>query len=99
MNPAAVAGDEALARIAGGAMLYDAGIVGQPEPAIFDPAHWHARGAAQATPGGRGTVTFVRGAGGEAWVLRHYRRGGLTESGAIAHVPQGGSLLLRLGRA
>jgi 3-deoxy-D-manno-octulosonic acid kinase len=76
MNAAAVAGDEALARIAGGAMLYDAGIVGQPEPAIFDPAHWRARGAAQPTPGGRGTVTFVRGAGGEAWVLRHYRRGG-----------------------
>jgi 3-deoxy-D-manno-octulosonic acid kinase len=76
MNPAAVAGDEALARIAGGAMLYDAGSVGQPDAAIFDPAYWQARGAAQPTPGGRGTVTFVRGAGGEAWVLRHYRRGG-----------------------
>ncbi|HXW09987.1 MAG TPA: 3-deoxy-D-manno-octulosonic acid kinase [Steroidobacteraceae bacterium] len=76
MNPAAVAGDEALARIAGGAMLYDAARVGQPEAAIFEPAYWQARGAAVGTRGGRGTVTFVRGADGEPWVLRHYRRGG-----------------------
>jgi 3-deoxy-D-manno-octulosonic acid kinase len=76
MNPAAVAGDEALARIAGGAMLYDAARVGQPEAAIFEPAYWQARGAAVGSRGGRGTVTFVRGADGESWVLRHYRRGG-----------------------
>lgn len=76
MNPAAVAGDESLARIAGGAMLYDGTRLGQPEAAIFTPEYWQARGAALAARGGRGSVTFVRSAGGEPWVLRHYRRGG-----------------------
>ena len=76
MNDAAVAGDEALARIAGGAMLYDASCVGQPDAGIFEPDYWRARGALQAARGGRGTVAFVRSAGGDAWVLRHYRRGG-----------------------
>jgi 3-deoxy-D-manno-octulosonic acid kinase len=76
MNPAAVAGDEALARMAGGAMLYDATSIGQPDAAMFEPEYWRARGAALAARGGRGTVTFVRGADGESWVLRHYRRGG-----------------------
>ena len=57
-------------------MLYDAARIGQPDAAIFDPEHWQARGAALATRGGRGTVTFVRGTDGDPWVLRHYRRGG-----------------------
>ena len=76
MNPAAVAGDESLARIAGGAMLYDGTRIGQPDAAMFTPEYWQARGAALAARGGRGSVTFVRSAGGEPWVLRHYRRGG-----------------------
>jgi len=77
MNDAAAADDEALARIAGGAMLYDAALLGQPDAAVFDAAHWQARGALQTARGGRGTVAFVRTADGAPWVLRHYRRGGL----------------------
>jgi 3-deoxy-D-manno-octulosonic acid kinase len=77
MNPASVAGDEVLAPIAGGAMLYDGSRLGQAETAVFDPAHWQARGALESARGGRGTVAFVRAPGGERWVLRHYRRGGL----------------------
>jgi 3-deoxy-D-manno-octulosonic acid kinase len=77
MNEAAAVGEEALARIAGGAMLYDASCLGQPDAAVFDPTHWQARGALHATRGGRGTVAFVRTPRGDAWVLRHYRRGGL----------------------
>ena len=76
MNPAAVAGDEALARIAGGAMLYDATSIGQPDAAMFEPEYWQARDAALGVRGGRGTITFVSGAHAERWVLRHYRRGG-----------------------
>ncbi len=81
MNEAAAAGEEALARGAGGAMLYDASCLHHPDAAIFDPAHWQARGALETTRGGRGTVAFVRTNEGQRWVLRHYRRGGL-----IAHV-------------
>jgi len=77
MNSRVVAGEEALAPIAGGAMLYDASRVGQPEPELFSPAHWQAHGALEAVPGGRGTVAFVRARPDEGWVLRHYRRGGL----------------------
>ena len=77
MNEAATAGEEVLARIAGGAMLYDASCLGQPEAAIFEGTYWQARGALTTQRGGRGTVAFVRSAGGDAWVLRHYRRGGL----------------------
>lgn len=74
--PAAVAG-EALAPIAGGAMLYDASRLGQPDAGVFDPEHWRARDALESAQGGRGTVQFVRAPNGERWVLRHYRRGGL----------------------
>ncbi|HET9693259.1 MAG TPA: 3-deoxy-D-manno-octulosonic acid kinase [Steroidobacteraceae bacterium] len=77
MNEAAAAGEEALARIAGGAMLYDASRLDHPDAAVFEPEYWQARGALQAARGGRGTVAFVRTADGEPWVLRHYRRGGL----------------------
>ncbi|MBK7902466.1 MAG: 3-deoxy-D-manno-octulosonic acid kinase [Proteobacteria bacterium] len=81
MNGAAAAGEEALARGAGGAMLYDASCLHHPDTAVFDPAHWQAQGALETTRGGRGTVAFVRSSDGQRWVLRHYRRGGL-----IAHV-------------
>ena len=76
MNQAAVPGEEVLAHIAGGAMLYDAACLDHPDPAVFNPAHWQALGTLQATPGGRGTVAFVTTATLERWVLRHYRRGG-----------------------
>ena len=77
MNEAAAAGEEALARGAGGAMLYDASCLHHPDAAVFDPAHWQAKGALEGARGGRGTVAFVRSATGQRWVLRHYRRGGL----------------------
>jgi 3-deoxy-D-manno-octulosonic acid kinase len=76
MNQAAAPGEEVLARIAGGAMLYDAADLSHPDPHVFNPAHWQARGALRATPGGRGTIAFVTTADGKRWVLRHYRRGG-----------------------
>jgi 3-deoxy-D-manno-octulosonic acid kinase len=81
MNETAAAGEEALARGAGGAMLYDASCLHHPDTAVFDPAHWQAQGALETTPGGRGTVAFVRASQDRRWVLRHYRRGGL-----IAHL-------------
>ena len=62
-------------RSATGAMLYDARYAGQFDPQRFDPAHWHARAAAEPTTGGRGASWFV--AGIEPWVLRRYRRGGM----------------------
>jgi 3-deoxy-D-manno-octulosonic acid kinase len=81
MNEAAAAGEEALARGAGGAMLYDASCLHHPDTAVFDPAHWQAQGALETSRGGRGTVAFVRANQDRRWVLRHYRRGGL-----IAHL-------------
>jgi 3-deoxy-D-manno-octulosonic acid kinase len=83
MNQAAAPGEEVLAHIAGGAMLYDAACLDHPDCAIFEPAHWHEQGALQAATGGRGTIAFVTNARGERWVLRHYRRGG-----AIARLVQ-----------
>lgn len=77
MNEAAAAGEEALARGAGGAMLYDASCLHHPDAAVFDPAHWQDQGALESARGGRGTVAFVRTTTGQRWVLRHYRRGGL----------------------
>lgn len=77
MNAPAAAAGEALAPIAGGAMLYDASRLGQPAASVFDVAHWRQQGALESARGGRGTVQFVRTPGGERWVLRHYRRGGL----------------------
>jgi 3-deoxy-D-manno-octulosonic acid kinase len=77
MNQAAAPGEEVLAHIAGGAMLYDAACLDHPDPAVFDPAHWQRQGAMHAATGGRGTIAFVTTARGERWVLRHYRRGGM----------------------
>ena len=81
MNEAAAAGEEALARGAGGAMLYDASFLGQSSESVFDTTYWQAQGALETARGGRGTVAFVRTARGQRWVLRHYRRGGL-----MAHI-------------
>ena len=77
MNEAAAAGEEVLARIAGGAMLYDASCLGHPAVEVFETRHWQQAGALQSAAGGRGTVAFITTAHGERWVLRHYRRGGL----------------------
>ena len=67
---------ESFAPTAHGAMLYDASRCSQPDRSLFDRDAWRERGALEETPGGRGSVAFVRD-GGQRWVLRHYRRGGL----------------------
>ena len=69
------AGPESLVPTARGAMLYDASRCDQPDEALFDRAHWRARGVLEEARGGRGTVAFI-GDGARRWVLRHYRRGG-----------------------
>jgi 3-deoxy-D-manno-octulosonic acid kinase len=43
---------------------------------LFDPKYWAARGELAAVSAGRGSAWFV-GSAANAWVLRHYRRGGL----------------------
>jgi 3-deoxy-D-manno-octulosonic acid kinase len=60
----------------GGAILYDAAVLGKIDASFFDPAAWRARGRLTGEARGRGTTWFVRHAGGEL-ALRHYRRGGL----------------------
>ena len=77
MNQAVTPGEEVLAHIAGGAMLYDAACLNHPDAAVFDHRHWQARGGLQTQAGGRGTIAFVESGAGVRWVLRHYRRGGL----------------------
>jgi 3-deoxy-D-manno-octulosonic acid kinase len=62
-----------------GVMLADPNGIGNPpgSPAasLFDPDLWSARGELSMVSGGRGSAWFV-GSGSNAWVLRHYRRGG-----------------------
>lgn len=61
-----------------GAILFDAGLVAQAEfdASWFEADYWRGRGAARAEGGGRGGVAVVQSPFG-AWVLRHYRRGGM----------------------
>lgn len=60
---------------AGGKMIFDAGAILNPSPALFDPrnAGLNAEAVGQ---GGRQAAWFVEAGFGRA-VLRHYRRGGL----------------------
>jgi 3-deoxy-D-manno-octulosonic acid kinase len=62
-----------------GAILYDPSRIGHPGPADFEPAALAAEGRIVATAPGRGSAWFLAPAapGAPAWVLRHYRRGGL----------------------
>jgi 3-deoxy-D-manno-octulosonic acid kinase len=64
-----------------GVMLADPAALGGPLPgspeSLFDPKVWAARGEFAAVTGGRGAAWFI-GTGAHQWVLRHYRRGGLT---------------------
>ena len=61
-------------------MLADPNGLGNPavrtDEALFDPNFWSARGELAAVSGGRGAAWYV-GSAAHAWVLRHYRRGGL----------------------
>ena len=61
-----------------GAIVFDADAVAQAafDPDWFEPDYWLARGAARATPGGRGAALFVEAPFGSC-ALRHYRRGGM----------------------
>ncbi len=59
-------------------MLYDASRAGNLSTASFDPEFWRTRGEIEGeAPEGRGATLFLRSQG-RRWVLRHYRRGGLT---------------------
>ncbi|MCE8017243.1 3-deoxy-D-manno-octulosonic acid kinase [Halomonas sp. MCCC 1A17488] len=63
-------------------ILYDADSVCDAEsapqigPALFEPDHWQRTGRVIGAAPGRGSSLFLD-AGGEQWVLRPYRRGGL----------------------
>ena len=58
-----------------GGILYDASRVVKPQDALFEREHWAAQGALEEVRGGRGSIAVLR-SGADAWVLRHYRRGG-----------------------
>lgn len=66
-----------------GVMLADPNGLGNAQSgaaeSLFDPDYWSARGELAAVAGGRGSAWFV-GSASNAWVLRHYRRGGLVAS-------------------
>ncbi|HEX2493494.1 MAG TPA: 3-deoxy-D-manno-octulosonic acid kinase [Steroidobacter sp.] len=66
---------EQFVRTLGGGILYDASRLSKPQDELFDRAHWAAKHALEERSGGRGTVALLL-AGGQRWVLRHYRRGG-----------------------
>ena len=65
--------------IAGGAMLYDASRAGNLSAEAFDPVLLASRGQIVGEAHGRGTAWFLD-VQNHAWVLRHYRRGGLISS-------------------
>jgi 3-deoxy-D-manno-octulosonic acid kinase len=62
-----------------GVMLADPHGLGNPlrsaAESLFDPKFWAARGELSEVSGGRGSAWFI-GSAANAWVLRHYRRGG-----------------------
>jgi 3-deoxy-D-manno-octulosonic acid kinase len=58
-----------------GAMLYDASRLSNAGESLFDLKFWLEEQATKRTPGGRGAALFIEHSG-QAWVLRHYRRGG-----------------------
>jgi len=65
--------------VAGGAMLYDASRAGNLSTEAFDPVLLARRGQIVGEARGRGTAWFLS-VQNRAWVLRHYRRGGLMRS-------------------
>ena len=67
---------EGLLRSAGGGILYDASRLRKPGAQVFDVEYWRAQGSLQEVAGGRASIAVIN-AGGQRWVLRHYRRGGL----------------------
>lgn len=61
--------------VSGGGILYDASRLRKPEAAWFTRDYWRRQGALHEVAGGRGSVCFLRTTE-DAWVWRHYRRGG-----------------------
>lgn len=57
-------------------ILYDASRVNHVREMWFDPEAWAGAPTAPGDSGGRGPTLFIE-CEGQAWVLRHYRRGGL----------------------
>lgn len=57
-------------------ILYDDALLSHADADLFSAEHWTKRAALRATAGGRGQ-SWVLKVDGDAWVLRHYRRGGL----------------------
>jgi len=58
-----------------GVVLYDARHLEQVSENWFQESYWRAAGKVFGEASGRGSVVFVRH-GDDAWVLRHYQRGG-----------------------
>lgn len=65
-------------------MIYDRGRVGPYDASWFDPTVWQAEGSSVPSTKSRGSV-LKRAIGGEAWLLRHYRRGGLVSTFVYDH--------------
>ncbi|RKD84749.1 3-deoxy-D-manno-octulosonic acid kinase [Kushneria marisflavi] len=70
-------------------ILYDAQTAPQTGQSALVPEHftgswWRSHGAVTGQAPGRGESLFVR-AGEQAWVLRHYRRGGLVARVSAEH--------------
>ncbi len=57
-------------------ILYDAELIENPDSSYFELEHWRKHDALTGTAEGRGTTVFVQ-LGGQEYVLRHYRRGGM----------------------
>lgn len=57
-------------------IVYDESRVSQIEPSLFEAQRWTEARRTTGKAGGRGAVLFVQHEG-QAWVLRHYYRGGL----------------------
>jgi len=59
-------------------VLHDPDAMSHPRAELFTPAYWQTVDRVEGRAQGRGgSVVFVRGGkDGEAWALRHYRRGG-----------------------
>lgn len=67
------------ARIGDSHMLWDGARLPEARDEHFDPDWWHERAMVAGEASGRGKAFFLDTPDG-AWVLRHYRRGGLLRS-------------------
>jgi 3-deoxy-D-manno-octulosonic acid kinase len=75
VSPASITTSARRAPTRNGAMLYDASRLSNADDSVFDLEFWLSDRATTRTPGGRGAALFIEH-GQQAWVLRHYQRGG-----------------------